>query len=331
MRDGLLLGIDGGQTATKSLLARLDGTVLATGTGGPFDHFHSSAGAAKNRAALQGAIHSTLTAAHARPEDVLAIGLGLTGVFSGADSTPVVMEIVRDHLPTAAITVRPDFTTNLAGASGGKPGVVVIAGGGAIAYGVTADGREGLSSGFGYLIGDEGSAFDIGRRAITSAARASDGRDPPTALEDTIRAAFNIDAIRDITRIVYGEGFSRERISQLAPVVVAAADAGDRAALRIVSHAGEELACAALAVIRQIHDPPEAPTVFVTGGLFQAGERLLAPFRSTLTRGWPQAVVGFAAHPPVVGALIEARRTAGPPVDSTWLSKVASTRMAIAS
>ena len=71
--------------------------------------------------------------------------------------------------------------TNLAGASGGDPGVVLIAGGGSIGFGVTADGREALAGGFGYLLGDEGSAFDIGLRAIAAACRAEDRRGEPTS------------------------------------------------------------------------------------------------------------------------------------------------------
>jgi len=323
-QDRLLLAVDGGQTATKSLLTREDGPVLATGRGGPSDHFHIEGGRERNRAAIQGAIRTALAAAGAAPERVATIGLGLTGAYTSGFVTPIVEEIVREILPAATIAVRPDFITNLLGASGGAPGVVVIAGGGSIAYGVAADGREELAGGFGYLLGDEGSAFDIGRRAITAALRTSDGRDAPTALTRIVRAAFDVEEMRGVTRIIYRAGFSRERISRLAPEVARAARNGDATAQRIMRTAGEELGLVALAVIRQVHAPGEAVAVYPTGGVFAAGDLILKPFRATLHAAWPAATVRSPRFPPVVGALVLARRAAGREADEDWLGRVAA-------
>ena len=323
--DALLLGIDGGQTATKALLARLDGTVLASGIGGASDHFHSAGGEAKNRAAIQGAIRSALAATGADPGKVVAIGLGLTGAPTGGNHTPVIEAIVRDVIAPKQIVVSPDYVTNLAGASGGEPGVVVIAGGGAIAYGVTADGREAISGGFGYLLGDEGSGFDIGRRAVIAAARASDGRGEPTALEAIVCAAFELGTTRHITHVVYRAGFQRERISLLAPRVAEAARGGDAIAAKIMVTAGEELARSALGVIRQLHADDEPAAVFPTGGVFRAGDLVLDPFRAALTDGWALATIRPPLAPPAVGALILARRSLQRGVDRAWLDTVLAT------
>lgn len=62
MEDGFLLAVDGGQTATKALIARLDGTIVGQGRGGPSDRFHGIGGEARNRAAIHGAIHSAYIA-----------------------------------------------------------------------------------------------------------------------------------------------------------------------------------------------------------------------------------------------------------------------------
>lgn len=323
-RQALLLGVDGGQTATKALLARLDGQVLAAGRGGPSDHFHATGGEEKNRRAIHAAIRSALAAAAVPPEAVVGIALGLTGALTGGGVNAVVEKIVREIIRPEQVTVVPDFVTNLAGASGGEPGVVVIAGGGAIAYGVTADGREAISGGFGYLLGDEGSAFDIGRQAVSAAARASDGRGPPTTLEAIVRSALELTTMRDVTRVVYGAGFSRDRLSLLAPLVVDAARTGDVVARRIVTIAGEELATSAVAVIRRLYPPGEPATVYLTGGVFQAGDLILEPLRATLHEGWPEADARLPIHPPVVGALILARRASGREVDAAWLAKVAA-------
>jgi N-acetylglucosamine kinase-like BadF-type ATPase len=143
--------------------------------------------------------------------------------------------------------------------------VVLIAGGGAIAYGITADGREALAGGFGYLLGDDGSAFDIGLQAIAAACRAEDRRGEPTLLRVAVLEHFSIPTMRTIPRIVYRTGFSRERISLLAPLVSAAAQQGDFAANRIVAQAGKELATTTLGVIRQLYQPGDRIAVYLTG------------------------------------------------------------------
>lgn len=318
MEQPLLVAVDGGQTATKALVARLDGTVLAAGRGGPSDHFHGPDGVERNRRAIHGAVQAALDAAGAEPRQVVAIGLGLTG----GNQDPVIVEIVREILPTAAFTVEADYVTNLAGAARGQPGVVLIAGGGAIGYGVTADGRSALAGGFGYLLGDEGSAFDIGLRAIAAACRAEDRRGAPTSLHGLVCQHFDIPAMRTIPRVVYHASFPREQISLLAPTVTAAAQAGDEVAQGILAAAGEELATTALGVIRQLFQGSEPVAVYLTGGVFNAGDLLLTPFRETLHTGWPTAEARAPEFPPVIGGLILAARTAGQETSEQWFAQV---------
>lgn len=323
--DRLLLAVDGGQTSTKALVAWLDGTVAGTGIGGPSDHFHIEGGVEKNRIAIHGAISSALASSGVERERVVAIGLGLTGAPTGGTQTPIVHEIVREILDPREIVVTPDYVTNLAGASAGEPGVVLIAGGGSIGYGVTVDGREAIAGGYGFLLGDEGSAFNIGLKAIAAAARAGDLRAEPTALLRIVIEHFEIATIRQITRVVYKAGFSRERIALLAPKIVEAADQGDTLALSILRHAGEELALTGLGVIRQLFESGSAVNVYLTGGVFSAGDHVLVPFRSMLRSGWPEATLREPRFPPVIGGLILAARSAGETVDDAWFERVAAT------
>jgi glucosamine kinase len=318
----LLLAVDGGQTATKALIARCDGTVLGAGRGGPSDHFHGTGGVEKNRRAIHEAVRSALNSAKADPRDVASIGLGLTGAPPGGEQTPIVADIVREILPAVIVTVVPDYVTNLAGASGGTPGVVLIAGGGSIGFGVTADGREALAGGFGYLLGDEGSAFDIGRRAIAVACRAEDRRGEATSLRTAVLAHFDIATMRAIPRVVYRAGFAREQISLLAPAVSEGARTGDAEARRIMATAGEDLASIAVGVMRQLFQREVNVTVYLTGGVFGAGECLLGPFRAALHAQWPSATSRFPQFPPVVGGLILAARAIGHTAEAPWLEAI---------
>ncbi|HEX5501581.1 MAG TPA: BadF/BadG/BcrA/BcrD ATPase family protein [Thermomicrobiales bacterium] len=326
---GYLLAVDGGQTSTKALLVAPDGTVLGRGAGGPCDRFDAPGGAARNRAGIQGAIRAASAAAaadgHPSPGRVAAIGLGLTGYHAGGPDLPALAVLVREVLAPGRLVAVGDYVTNLAGASGGRPGVAVIAGGGSVAYGRATDGREALVGGYGHLLGDEGSAYDIGRQALRAALRAADGRDAPTALRDAVPAALGVAAPRDLLDVVYRPAFGRERVAALAPLVAEAARAGDATAARIMAGAGEELAGLALACVCRLGAPGEAVAVYPTGGVFAAGAVLDGPFRAAVRAGWPAARVAAPAYPPVVGALILARRAAGGDADAAWLARVGAT------
>jgi N-acetylglucosamine kinase-like BadF-type ATPase len=324
-QDRLLLAIDGGQTSTKALLARLDGTVLGSGLGGPSDHFHIEGGVEKNRRAILGAIDDVLTATGYPPEQIVAVAFGLTGAPAGSRAHEIVKEIVNERMSPDQITVVPDMVSNLAGASGGEPGVVLIAGGGSIGYGITTDGTTAVAGGYGYLLGDEGSAFRIGLNAIAAATRAADLRTEPTALQAAVKQHFQIDRERDLPWVVYRAGFSREQISLLAPKVTAAAQAGDAAAIGILRSAGEELALTALGVMRQLFAPGDPVAVYLTGGVFKSGDLLLDPLRTRLQQDWPEAEPRMPRFPPAVGALILAARSMDLPVDAAWLDRVAAT------
>lgn len=320
----LLIAVDGGQTATKALVATRSGEVLAAGRGGPSDHFHIEGGVENNRRAIRGAIVSALAAAGAEAQHVVAVGLGHTGAPAEGQQNSTIAAIVREVVDPPAISINPDYVTNLAGASGGRPGVVVIAGGGAISYGLTADGRSALAGGYGFLLGDEGSAFKIGIAAIAAAARMQDRRGEPTALQSIVEQYFDIPTIRTITRVVYNAGFSRERISLLAPHVACAADQGDRAAIRILDEAGRELTQTGLGVIRQLYAPHDPVDVYMTGGVFSAGQYLLESFCLALEEGWPAAKPREPRFPPAVGGLIQAARAIGIAADEAWLARVAA-------
>lgn len=321
----LLVGVDGGQTATKVLVADRTGRILAAGRGRAFDHFRAKGGFENNRAAIREGVAAALAEAGAELDDVAAIALGLTGVRTGGPESVFAGEIAGELLPGVPQTVVADYESNLAGANGGRPGVVVIAGGGSIGFGVTADGRQAITSGYGYLLGDEGSAYSIGRAAIIAAARARDGRDEPTVLEPMVLEALDVAEMREVPAVVYSEHFTRDGISRLAPLVVQAAGDGDPVASRIVTWAGTELALTALSVIKRLFAPGERVGVAVTGGVFGAGEAILGPFRATLVEQWPGATPHTPRFPPAVGAVIFAARAAGIEPDDDWLARVAET------
>ncbi len=322
MHHSILLSIDGGQTSTKAMIASAEGEVLGTGTGNPTVHYLSDGGPGKNRIAVQGAIRAALSAGGVDPARVVAAGLGSTGVDPEGEEVPLIHDIIREVVPVQAIQVTTDTYTNLMGASGGDPGVVVIAGGGAIGFGIDRHGNTAISNGFGYWIGDEGSAFWIGMRAIDLACRASDRRDEPNGLEPIVLDHFTLPEMRKLPRIVYRAGFERQQISFLAPKIAEAARSGDAAARSIFAQAAQELALTAAGVLRQLYPAGDPAEVFPTGGVFTNDDLMREPFEARLAELWPSAEVRSPRFPPVVGGLIVAARLVGVSVDQAWLARI---------
>jgi N-acetylglucosamine kinase-like BadF-type ATPase len=210
--------------------------------------------------------------------------------------------------------VYQDVVTALAGASVAQPGVIVIAGTGSVAYGKLADGRSALAGGWGYIMGDEGSAYQIGLAALGAACRASDKRGPATTLLEHIPARLERSTLREVHKGIYSHAIMRPQIAGLAAVVGAAArDDNDTIAQAILTRAGRDLADAAIAVIEALNMVDTGMSVYTTGGVFHAGEFVLAPFRERIAArsSASASAVHEAAYSPVIGALFLAIQSAG--------------------
>lgn len=323
--DELILAVDGGQTSTKAIISLRDGTILGAGRGTPCDHIHGPNGIARNRAAIHSAAHAALSVAGARTESIIGVGLGLTSAPREGEATPLFRAIVQELCSPRAFWVDSDFVSNLAGASAGADGIVVIAGGGSIGYGTDASGREAISAGLGYLLGDEGSAWYIGLNALQAASQAADRRGRETALLSLVLDHYGLTTVRDIIRIIYDAGFTRDKVSVLAPEVVRLAREGDDVAAEIIRSGSEKLATIALGVARQLYQPGEPVTVYPTGGVFEAGDLVMTPFVDHLTSEWPTAIVSKPRFPPVIGVLIQVWKTLGDPITGERLGKIEET------
>lgn len=314
---GLLLGVDGGGTRTDCLLATLDGVVIGRGSSGPSNLQAVGIDAAvceiekAVRLAMREAACSGGTAR------ITSACFGLAGAGRKRDRDMVEMrlrrllaEVCSPDAPFPALTVVNDGIIALAGANAGEPGVVVIAGTGSLAYGVSPDGREARAGGWGYILGDEGSAYDIGVKGLREALRAADGRQIPTCLTEDLAVALEIEEIEDVVSVVYS-GMTRPEIAALAPVVAKAAEKGDHVAQDIVVDAGRELGLMALAVIDRLGMSGGAGNVAAVGGVLESNEMALDAMRGRVKVSVPAWSVERGKFSPAVGALLVAGRAIG--------------------
>jgi glucosamine kinase len=244
---GRLLGIDAGGSATRAVLVT-DGQVTERFTAPPMNALLSG-DLTERLAELIGAADAT------------AAGVGLPGLRLPADAARLGAELTRRAGYPVRVTW--DGETAWLGAFGAAPGIAVFAGTGSGALG--CDGEQwARAGGHGFLLGDEGSAYWIGRAAANAALRWEDGMGGSAALRDAVVEASGRD-LAGLIDDVHSHPAERGRLALLAPVVTALAGE-DETARRIALEAAGHLAELAAAVSRRLGPLP----VCGTGGVLRA-------------------------------------------------------------
>jgi len=299
------LGVDGGQSSTTALIGDETGRVVGAGSGGPCNHVGGPGGREKFVRAIEGCVGQACRAAELDPAAVVfeAACLGFSG---GPEDKRPLLEVM---LRTRRLIVTTDAPIALTGATAGRPGIIVIAGTGSIAFGRNASGKTARAGGWGYVFGDEGGGFDIARQALRAALRLEEGWGAATSLHARLLEATGAASANEVLHLFYTTEWPRHRVATLAPLVDEAARAGDPAASVILANAAEQLATLASMVRRQLFAEGEPARVAYIGGVFRS-QMLLQRFR-TLVEMEPGNACGPPVYGPAAGALLEAYGAAG--------------------
>lgn len=294
----LVAGVDGGGTRTRAVV--LDGKrVVGEGEAGPSNPLR--VGVSTGVTAIRDAIDRACGAALIHRDDLVAVGVGLAGVRR-KDIRTRMHDVLVETLGVETIELVTDGDIALYGATDGKPGVVVISGTGSVSVGINRHGKRVYAGGWGPVAGDEGSGSWIARRALQMVARATDGRGPQTALTEAACEYFQVSAAEDLSTAIYAPTITNDRIAGFSRSVIATARAGDEVALGILDEAGKELGKAAVAVIRKLKMEPDRFQVAFVGGVFGAGELIIAPLREQVMRVARKAFIDQPIFSPTVAA-----------------------------
>jgi len=289
----VLLGIDAG--GTKTVAAVTDGArELARATGA------SSAVRPGRAMAAAGTIatvaRSALAQAGLLRADVMVVGAAGVG---REEERQALRDALRIETLAERLIVTTDIEIALQSAFGKGPGIVLLAGTGSFAVGHLPDGGIARQGGHGWQMGDDGSAYALGRAALVAASRGHDGRAPATSLEAALVRATRARDFNDLVRwsVVAGP----PEVAALAPVVLDAAAAGDPVALSLRDDAVADLVAQVAALLPRFSGMTEAVPVALAGGLLER-EGLRAPVTAAL-RALPGLVLHEALLDPVQGAL----------------------------
>ena len=255
------LGFDGGGTKTECVLMDEQGRVRATGRTGPSNPMRVGFGGAL--AAVCGASRQVLDEAALGLHDVGAVCAGLAGVAQ-PDSEKKMLTLLSEEFPEKIVRVCTDLDLTVE-AAGDGPAIVLVAGTGSAAVGRRKNGPILRIGGHGPLLGDEGSAYDVGRRAAIAALREADRGKVDSPLAARILKELRAGDWEELQLRVYT--VPDEVFPRVFPVVAAAADEGDREAQAQLEQSATELAGLLADLIGRLELKSERFLLLKTGGM----------------------------------------------------------------
>lgn len=295
----LIVGVDGGGTKTKVVVADEQGRELATVTGA------GSAARPGEIAQAAGVIAETVRAALAACDHADELPRVLCAGLAGAGREPE-RHGVRDALVRLDVAehvlIEPDATIALEDAFGDGPGILLVSGTGSACFGRAPTGTFGRCGGWGPVVGDEGSGGWIGKRTLSIVAAAADGREPETALLPAVLTALELDTSDGL--IGWAADATPAAMAKLASTVITVAATGDLRANSLMAMAAEELVTHVRALARQLFaDERAAIPVALAGGLMERGSFLRKLVEHRLKSAVPGAIVRAEPVVPVRGAV----------------------------
>ncbi|MEH1826910.1 MAG: BadF/BadG/BcrA/BcrD ATPase family protein [Nostoc sp.] len=313
-----ILGIDGGGSKTVCVLMDDSCQLLGRGEAGPSNY--QTIGIEATLQSIQSAIHNAVEAEIiTNSVNIDAICLGLAGVGRAADIR-VVKRLVQElqnnkslpinwALQPENIVICNDALIAIVGGIGQPVGIVVAAGTGSIVFGRNHQGDTKRVGGWGYILGDEGSAYKIAIAGMNAALKSYDGREMSTSLVGAFKQHLGLENIEYLIEVIYRREWGVKQIAALAPVVDFAAASGDIVANIIIDDAVKELVKATSTVIHAIFSDDSVLEVVTTGSVWRGRCKIHERFAASLVKRFPNVKVIFPRYEPAYGAGLLALQT----------------------
>ncbi|EPR14058.1 N-acetylglucosamine kinase [Ruminiclostridium papyrosolvens C7] len=301
MPDKLGIGIDGGGTKTKVLVKKsLTGDVL-------FEKKYPSTN--YNNIGVDGleqvlkTIYTELAEKFGKEQLVNAsLAMGAAGIDRPQDAA-VYREALKIGGFDCSFEVFNDAYIALIGGNGGRNGALLITGTGSIAIGISSEGKEVRTGGWGYMTSDDGSGYKLGIKAVSAIMDHYDGIIEHTSLTDRVLNYYGINSPEDFMDLIYiDKDFSIDKIAAIAPIVQEEAERGDAAALDILNREIERLVAMITALSKKMKTGEFR--LCLAGSLMLKSDIYLRLFKESMNRSLPGIEICKPLDEPAYGALI---------------------------
>ncbi|HEX6061631.1 MAG TPA: BadF/BadG/BcrA/BcrD ATPase family protein [Candidatus Limnocylindria bacterium] len=287
----LVVGMDAGGTKTRAFAVTRGGEIVGRGAGGGANLLSSPDPQGSIAAALREALAGRI------PHAVVLSCAGGEREADRAKGRAILASLLG---PDVAVDVTHDAKAALYAGNPAGCGVVLISGTGSIAYGRNDQGVEARCGGWGYLVGDEGSAVWIGQEGLRAASYDHDGRGSPTAISRHLYLDLGATDFNDVLPLLYGKPHPSPAILAATRAVARAFAESDGIAVNIVQRGARSLADMAATVARRLS--LESGPVYLAGGAFENVRPLEKAVRLELLGALPRAAVEPVGEEPAMGA-----------------------------
>lgn len=235
-----------------------------------------------------------------------SICFSLSGFHPGNKtiSDVIKQELVKRSVLTDNLYIVPDYIGSWYSATKGKPGIIVISGGGTVAYGKDEQGIAYRMGGWGHLLGDEGSGYWIGLEAIKASLKINNqivSEQSPLCL--AIENALNYTDESDLLQLIYSGQITDEDVAKLVPIINDYAMQGDKVSTDIINRATAHLSQLCMAMINRVGEIP----IYLSGGVFKS-ELIFSGVKKFLLKNSYNAPIQPTSINPIEGLLFIAKR-----------------------
>ncbi|SHG46762.1 N-acetylglucosamine kinase [Ornithinibacillus halophilus] len=303
-----VLGIDGGGTKTKGVIASSTGEIAAEATVGPSNPNSVSKEQLENEFTLL--FNELMQKSGELFSEVKHIYAGMSGVEHPVTKSEM-SQLITNIIPGQNVTITNDAITALYSGTLGKPGIVQIAGTGSITYGLNEEGKFGRVGGWGYLLGERGSGYALGSDALKAVFATHDGLGEDTLLLHSILKKFETSELPNIVKLIYQSKNSKELIASISKLVFEAYDQGDSVASSIIRNNAQNIGDSIACLIKRMFNQKLTIPVVLVGGVFKRID-VLEPLIMNSVQGHEVSINLISPNiEPVGGAVIAGLKEEG--------------------
>jgi N-acetylglucosamine kinase-like BadF-type ATPase len=302
---GYILGIDGGATKTKAVIASLEGKILAESISGASSF--KSVGKTKAAENLNQAIFTAAEKLGMGDISFKSAGFGFAGLNVDEDFKVykgiVFNEKLKVRINQEKVFICNDTRIGLEAGSSAKNKIIIIAGTGSNCFGINETGQQAGCTGWDYILADEGSGYEVSVKALRAVMRAYDGRGEKTILSQAVLDDLGIDNEEDIVGWTYGEAFSKERLGRFARIVCDCAGRGDVISQEILEDEASESILSVSTVVNKLELEDSRFDLVFVGGLFKCKKYFKNIMMSSLEKKFKGVSFKPLVAEPVQGAI----------------------------
>jgi len=300
------IGIDGGGTKTRCIIADDNLKILHTIDGGPSNPLVTGFENAAD--CLFNLIATVIEKEKTDIEMIRSIAIGLAGV-GRTENKERLQKIINEKFSfklkdAQKVKLFSDAETALEGAFNGEAGSVLIAGTGSIIYGKDEKGNISRCGGLGKIIGDEGGGYSIGKKGLNAAARYYDGRGNETLLVKKIFEQFGIVNSNQLINKIYTENYD---IASAAKYVIECAEQDDEICKNILDRESDELILLIAGLIKTMN--VIKMNLCLTGSLLTTTNYYSKLVKAKILQSFPRIKLETAIYPPEIGAVLLAKKS----------------------